>query len=99
VDLPDIDGRREIFLVYLEKLTVDGDIEQLADRLAALTVGFAGADIANICNEGAIVAARREADSITLQDFEKAVDRVIGGMERAHGMMTEEEKRTVVSMH
>ena len=81
--------------VYLKKLTVEGDIDQLADRLAALTVGFAGADIANIANEGAIVAARRDAESITLADFEKAVDRVIGGMERAGGMVTEEEKRTV----
>ena len=61
----------------------------------ALTVGFSGADIANICNEGAILAARREAESISLSDFEKAVDRVIGGMERAGGMMTPEEKRTV----
>ena len=81
VDKPDIRGRKDVFMVYLEKLTLDEamDTEHYAQRLAALTPGFAGAEIANICNEAAIIAARRTADFVTMDDFEGAVDRVIGG--------------------
>merc|ERR1711906_636 len=80
VDRPDIQGRKEIFLVHLQGITLAGEPEDVASRLAGLTPGFAGADIANICNEAAIVAARRKADSVSMDDFETATDRVIGGL-------------------
>jgi len=66
VGLPDIKGRADIFKVHLKPLAVSGNIEKFAERLAALTPGFAGADIANICNEAAILAARKEKDSVRL---------------------------------
>jgi AFG3 family protein len=94
VDKPDIKGRREIFKVHLKGLHLDGNIDDFARRMAALTPGFAGAEIANICNEAAIVAARRNAKSITFNDFEKATDRVIGGLE-TNRIMSPEEKKTV----
>jgi AFG3 family protein len=94
VDKPDIKGRQEIFQVHLASLTCKDNILETASKLAALTPGFAGADIANICNEAAITAARRAADSIELCDFEVAVDRVIGGLETGK-VITPEEKRTV----
>ena len=75
-------------------LHLDDDIDEYARKLAALTPGFAGAEIANICNEAAIVAARRDGKSISMEDFEKAVDRVIGGLE-TNRLMTPEEKKTV----
>ena len=94
VDKPDIRGRREIFKVHLKGLNLDDEIDEFARRLAALTPGFAGAEIANICNEAAIVAARRDATQISMKDFEQAVDRVIGGLE-TNRLMTPEEKKTV----
>ncbi|KAG9413129.1 hypothetical protein AC1031_016153 [Aphanomyces cochlioides] len=94
VDKPDIKGRREIFKVHLKSLHLDGTTEDFARRMAALTPGFTGADIANICNEAAIVAARRGGDSINFKDFEQATDRVIGGLE-TNRLMTPEEKKTV----
>ncbi|CAB9506803.1 metalloprotease FTSH [Seminavis robusta] len=128
VDLPDIQGRKEIFQVHLKKITLvegmgpvispdaksddnsDNDkeepemtpeqrqaIDNVASRLAGLTPGFSGADIANICNEAAIVAARRNADSVIMDDFEKATDRVIGGLE-SNRIMSKEE-RSIVAYH
>ncbi|TMW56999.1 hypothetical protein Poli38472_002924 [Pythium oligandrum] len=94
VDKPDIKGRREIFKVHLKGLLLDGNVDDFARRLAALTPGFAGAEIANICNEAAIVAARRSGKSITFKDFEQATDRVIGGLE-TNRIMSPEEKKTV----
>ncbi|OQR94097.1 cell division protease ftsH [Achlya hypogyna] len=94
VDKPDIKGRRAIFAVHLKSLHLDGTTEDFARRMAALTPGFSGADIANICNEAAIVAARRNGDSITFKDFEQATDRVIGGLE-TNRLMSPEEKKTV----
>ncbi|OQR89771.1 cell division protease ftsH [Thraustotheca clavata] len=94
VDKPDIKGRRAIFTVHLKSLHLDGTVEDFARRMAALTPGFSGADIANICNEAAIVAARRNGDSITFKDFEQATDRVIGGLE-TNRLMSPEEKKTV----
>lgn len=94
VDKPDIKGRREIFKVHLKGLQLDGQVDDFARRLAALTPGFAGAEIANICNEAAIVAARRSGKSITFKDFEQATDRVIGGLE-TNRIMSPEEKKTV----
>merc|ERR1740136_325534 len=77
VDKPDLQGRKEIFHVHLRGITLDGPPDTFAGRLAGLTPGFAGADIANICNEAAIVAARRQADAVSLDDFEKATDRIV----------------------
>jgi len=95
VDLPDIKGRKEIFDVHTKKLEVDGDRTEVAQRLASLTPGFSGAQIANICNEAAILAARENCESITMAHFEGAVDRVIGGLEKKNSVMTPEEIRTV----
>ncbi|RHY93427.1 hypothetical protein DYB35_000114 [Aphanomyces astaci] len=80
--------------VHLKNLHLDGSVDDFARRMAALTPGFTGADIANICNEAAIVAARRLGDSINFKDFEQATDRVIGGLE-TNRLMTPEEKKTV----
>ena len=94
VDRPDIQGRKEIFLVHLQGITLEGEPEDVAGRLAGLTPGFAGADIANICNEAAIVAARRAADTVAMDDFEKATDRVVGGLE-SNKIMSDTERSTV----
>jgi AFG3 family protein len=97
VDKPDLKGRKEIFKVHLHGIKLEGDADDYAGRLAGLTPGFAGADIANICNEAAIVAARRKATSVNIADFEKATDRIIGGLE-SHKIMSPEEK-AVVAYH
>jgi len=81
VDKPDLKGRKDIFKVHLKEITLEDEVDDIAGRLAGLTPGFAGADIENICNEAAIVAARRQAECVTMSDFEKATDRVIGGLE------------------
>lgn len=95
VDKPDINGRRQIFKVHLAKIKVDGDLDDYARRLATLTPGFAGAEIANICNEAAIFAARRGKDAVDIRDFESATDRVIGGLEKGSNFMSPNERRTV----
>jgi AFG3 family protein len=84
IGLPSIKERAQIFEVHLKKITVDEIYErsEYARKLAALTPGFSGADIMNICNEGAIIAARKDASMVTLKDFEQATERVIGGIER-----------------
>jgi AFG3 family protein len=97
IDKPDVRGRRDIFKVHLEGITLKDSIDDVAGRLAGLTPGFAGADIANICNEAAIVAARRKADTVSMDDFEKATDRIIGGLE-SNKIMSKEE-RSIVAYH
>ena len=97
VDRPDLQGRKEIFEVHLKGIKLESDIDDIAGRLAGLTPGFAGADIANLCNEAAIVAARRKAESVMVDDFEKATDRIIGGLE-SHKIMSPHEK-SVVAHH
>ena len=97
VDKPDLNGRKEIFKVHLQGIKLEDDVEDIAGRLAGLTPGFAGADIANICNEAAIVAARRKGETVTLDDFEKATDRIIGGLESNKIMSLEE--RQIVAHH
>ena len=82
IDKPDINGRDQIFRIYLKKLKLDKEPSFYSQRLAALTPGFAGADIANICNEAALIAARSEDAQIMIQHFEAAIDRVIGGLEQ-----------------
>lgn len=94
VDKPDIKGRKAIFEVHLEGLNLDAPAEDFSSRLAALTPGFVGADIANMCNEAAIIAARRLKTKIQLDDFEKATDRLVGGLE-ANKIMSAEERRVV----
>ena len=127
VDKPDIKGRKDIFEVHLQNMTLDNSAVHLArfiedgmtyreakekavdqdelpepevraffdQRLAALTPGFAGAEIANIVNEAAIIAARDAKDAIEMRDFEKASERVIGGIEKPNSIMTDKEKKTV----
>jgi AFG3 family protein len=97
VDKPDLQGRKEIFLVHLRGITLETDPDDIAGRLAGLTPGFAGADIANICNEAAIVAARREGESVKMSDFDTAIDRVIGGLE-SNKIMSKEEQ-SIVAHH
>lgn len=97
VEKPDIKGRKAIFEVHLKGVTLNGDAADFSGRLAALTPGFVGADIANICNEAAIVAARRDKTSVDMTDFEVATDRVIGGLESKKLVSVEE--RRVVAFH
>lgn len=82
LDRPDITGREQIFQIHMKKLKLEKPITYFSERMAALTPGFSGADIANVCNEAALIAARAARDFISLTEFEAAVDRVIGGMEK-----------------
>ncbi|VAH66286.1 unnamed protein product [Triticum turgidum subsp. durum] len=95
IDRPDINGREQIFRIYLAKLKLDKEPSFYSQRLAALTPGFAGADIANICNEAALITARRDEKLITMQHFESAIDRVIGGLEKKNTVISKLERRTV----
>ncbi|KAM4706010.1 mitochondrial inner membrane m-AAA protease component AFG3L2 [Rhinophrynus dorsalis] len=94
---PDIKGRASIFKVHLRPLKLDSTIdkESLARKLAALTPGFSGADIANVCNEAALIAARHLSDAINQKHFEQAIERVIGGLEKKTQVLQPEEKKTV----
>ncbi|XP_059667838.1 ATP-dependent zinc metalloprotease FTSH 10, mitochondrial-like [Cornus florida] len=95
IDKPDIKGRDQIFRIYLNKLKLDQEPSHYSQRLAALTPGFAGADIANVCNEAALIAARNESSQITMAHFEAAIDRVIGGLEKKNKVISKLERRTV----
>ena len=95
VDRPDVKGREQIFRVHLQKITLDGPVADYSERLAALTPGFAGADIANVCNEAALVAARDAAEFVVLEHFERAVDRVIAGLEKKEKVISRVERETV----
>ncbi|KAM5560151.1 ATP-dependent zinc metalloprotease FTSH 10, mitochondrial [Rosa sericea] len=95
IDKPDIKGRNQIFQIYLKKLKLDREPSHYSERLAALTPGFAGADIANVCNEAALIAARNESAKITMKHFEAAIDRVIGGLEKKNKVISKLERRTV----
>eukprot|EP01018_Ginkgo_biloba_P033608 Gb_14124 [translate_table: standard] len=95
LDKPDINGREQIFHIYLKKLKLDEDPKFYSQRLAALTPGFAGADIANICNEAALIAARHEKTQITMEHFEAAIDRIIGGLEKKNKVISKLEQKTV----
>ncbi|KAG9155921.1 hypothetical protein Leryth_004184 [Lithospermum erythrorhizon] len=95
VDKPDIKGRDQIFRIYLKKLKLDQDPSCYSQRLSALTPGFSGADIKNVCNEAALVAARGANSSITMHHFEFAIDRVIGGLEKKNKVISKLERRTV----
>lgn len=94
---PDIKGRASIFKVHLRPLKMDAELdkESLARKMAALTPGFSGADIANVCNEAALIAARHLSDAINQKHFEQAIERVIGGLEKKTQVLQPEEKKTV----
>ena len=93
VDMPDLNERRDIFKVHLKPLKLDTSVD--VEFLAKQTPGFSGADIANICNEAALIAARKNKKSIDRQDFLDAVDRIIGGLEKKNKIITDEEKRAI----
>ena len=93
VELPDLQERKEIFQVHLRPIKLDESVD--VDFLSKQTPGFSGADIANVCNEAALIAARGGRKKVTKQDFMDAVDRIVGGLERKNKIMTEEEKRSI----
>ena len=92
VGLPDVKERKEIFDVHLRKLKLDAKLDR--EFLAKQTPGFAGADIANVCNEAALIAARHDKSAITQEDFLAAIDRIVGGLERRNMPMTAQERRS-----
>ena len=93
VDLPDLNERKEVFGVHLRPLKLSPDVD--VDLLARQTPGFSGADIANVCNEAALIAARSGKKAVEKQDFLAAVDRIIGGLEKKTKVLTQDEKRTI----
>lgn len=93
VDLPDLNERKEIFMVHLKPLKIDETVD--VAQLARQTPGFSGADIANVCNEAALIAARNNKDWVDKQCFLDAVDRIIGGLEKKTKLLTAQEKRTI----
>ena len=96
VDMPDLNERKDIFKVHLKKIKIDESVE--IDFLAKQTPGFSGADIANICNEAALIAARSNKKTVQKQDFLDAVDRIIAGLEKKNKIITPQEKR-VIAFH
>jgi AFG3 family protein len=98
IDRPDVSGRKGIFMVHLGPLKLSAELpagDVLAQKLAVLTPGFSGADIANVCNEAALHAARKAHESVQEMDFESAIERVIAGLERKSRVLSPEEKKTV----
>ncbi len=93
VELPDLNERKAIFNVHLKPIKTDKDLD--IELLARQTPGFSGADIANVCNEAALIAARADKQAVSQQDFLSAVDRIIGGLEKKTKVMTAEEKRAI----
>lgn len=93
IDKPDLVGREQIFKVHLKPIKTDEVVD--AKKLSAQTPGFAGAEIANVCNEAALIAARRNKEYVDMQDFQDAIDRVIGGLEKKNKIISPEEKRIV----
>merc|ERR1712241_504625 len=95
VPAPDIKGRASIFKVHLDGLKTSVDKEDLARKLSALTPGFTGADVANVCNEAALIAARELSESIIHKHFEAAIERVVSGLEKKTNVLQPDEKKTV----
>jgi AFG3 family protein len=93
IDKPDIAGREHIFKVHLKPIKLSKEVD--VKKLAAQTPGFAGAEIANVCNEAALIAARRDRKEVEMQDFQDAIDRVIGGLEKKSKIISPEEKKIV----
>lgn len=96
VELPDLEGRKEIFDVHMRPLKMDGSVDR--EFLAKQTPGFSGADIANVCNEAALIAARHEHEAINKQDFMDAIDRIVGGLEKKNKIISASEKK-IVAFH
>jgi cell division protease FtsH len=93
IDHPDLKGREAIFKVHLKQIKTDDKVDPVA--LAEMTPGFAGADIANVCNEAALIAARRNKNHVQMEDFNSALDRVIGGLEKKNKIISPEEKKII----
>ena len=93
IDKPDLQGRSAIFTVHLKQVQTSPSVD--IDKLAEQTPGFAGAEIANVCNEAALIAARRNKTKVTMQDFQSAIDRIIGGLEKKSKIIQPDEKRIV----
>ena len=93
VELPELTDRKEIFLVHLRNVKTDGSVD--IDQLARQTPGFSGADIANVCNEAALIAARRKKQAVQRQDFMDAIDRIIGGLEKKSKVITDDERKSI----
>ena len=93
IDKPDVKGREAIFKVHLKPIKISESLD--IHKLAEQTPGFAGADIANVCNEAALIAARKGKEAVEMQDFQDAVDRVIGGLEKKNKIISPEEKRII----
>ena len=93
VELPELSDRKEIFQVHLRNVKTDGSVE--LDLLARQTPGFSGADIANVCNEAALIAARHKKQAVQRQDFMDAIDRIVGGLEKRSKVITEEERHSI----
>jgi AFG3 family protein len=96
IDKPDVVGREAIFKVHLKPIKLDPTVD--VKKLSAQTPGFAGAEIANVCNEAALIAARRDKKAVDMQDFQDAIDRVIGGLEKKNKIILPEEKK-IVAFH
>lgn len=93
IDKPDLKGREQIFKVHLKSIKISPNVD--AQKLSALTPGFVGADIANICNEAALIAARKDKTDVDMQDFNDAIDRAIGGLEKKNKLILPEEKKII----
>ena len=93
VELPELSDRKEIFQVHLRNVKTDGSVD--LDLLARQTPGFSGADIANVCNEAALIAARHKKQAVQRQDFMDAIDRIVGGLEKRSKVITEEERHSI----
>jgi cell division protease FtsH len=96
IDKPDLKGREDIFKVHLKPIKISKTLD--IHKLAEQTHGFAGADIANVCNEAALIAARKNKEAVDMQDFQDAVDRVIGGLEKKNKIISPEEKK-IIAFH
>jgi cell division protease FtsH len=96
IDKPDLKGREDIFKVHLKPIKISKTLD--IHKLAEQTPGFAGADIANVCNEAALIAARKNKEAVDMQDFQDAVDRVIGGLEKKNKIISPEEKK-IIAFH
>ncbi|MFN5931578.1 MAG: AAA family ATPase, partial [Sphingobacteriales bacterium] len=93
IDKPDVKGREAIFNVHLGPIKKSGKLD--IHKLAELTPGFAGADIANVCNEAALIAARKGKAFVEMDDFQDAIDRIIGGLEKKNKLISPEEKKII----
>ena len=93
IDKPDLKGREEIFKVHLKPIKISQSLD--IHKLAEQTPGFAGADISNVCNEAALIAARKGKDAVDMEDFQDAVDRVIGGLEKKNKIISADEKKII----